>query len=58
MINLHFLFKTQILSLLIYNYYDNIALKNDNNDIDDDDDDDDDKKNHNRPLATILLRIN
>ena len=38
----------QILSLLIYNYYDNIALTK--NDDDDDDDDDDDKKNHNRPL--------
>ena len=37
--------KLQILSLLIYNYYDNIALTKY-----DDDDDDDDKKNHNRPL--------
>ena len=47
MINLHFLYKTANFILLIYNYYDNIALtKND----DDDDDDDDGKQNHNRPL--------
>ena len=36
MINLHFLYKTA--NLLIYNYYDNIAFKNDDDDDDADGD--------------------